>query len=132
MRVFERVLTVDAGHPAFAGHFPGDPLVPGVLLLDWVTLVARSLVGDQQLQGLPGVKFLSPLRPGDRLSIRVEEIDAERFRFVCRSEERLVAEGRLAFAPPRPLSRGAAPAAASEPAPAGRDDGQAACRRPCG
>jgi 3-hydroxyacyl-[acyl-carrier-protein] dehydratase len=53
-------------HPAFAGHFPGAPIVPGVVLLDTALqaiAVAESLLLDQY--ELSSVKFLSPLSPAD-------------------------------------------------------------------
>lgn len=97
-RVAERDLAVAADHPALAGHFPGDPVVPGVLLLDLVVEVARELIGGRPLRAVPSVKFLVPLRPGQPFRIRVESRDGGRLRFSCRSQGRLAAEGRLMFA----------------------------------
>ena len=53
-------------HPAFAGHFPGAPIVPGVVLLDTALqaiAVAENLPLNQY--ELSSVKFLSPLSPAD-------------------------------------------------------------------
>jgi 3-hydroxymyristoyl/3-hydroxydecanoyl-(acyl carrier protein) dehydratase len=56
-------LRIDATHPALPGHFPGDPVVPGVVLLDAVAdALARD--GGGALRRLASVKFLAPLRPG--------------------------------------------------------------------
>ncbi|MHB8254105.1 MAG: hypothetical protein ACYDEV_10520 [Acidiferrobacter sp.] len=65
----ERILvTFLADHPAFAGHFPGAPVVPGVLLLDELLC---ALAADCHLPYtafcVQSVKFLSPVRPGDQV-----------------------------------------------------------------
>ena len=54
-------------HPATAGHFPGNPVVPGALLLDEVVkLVAEPLAGETIVRS---AKFFQPVRPGQRLSV---------------------------------------------------------------
>ena len=62
--------SVPVDHPAFAGHFPGHPVVPGVVLLD------QALLGICQAVGWPeapcqiaACKFLSPVAPGETLRI---------------------------------------------------------------
>lgn len=64
----EREVLVPAEHPAFEGHFPGSPLLPGALLLDEV---ARHLprAGEGAIE-FARVKFRAPVRPGTRLTLR--------------------------------------------------------------
>ncbi len=71
---FHAIRPVPADHPAFAGHFPGQPLLPGALLLAEVQEVLsaapgwRDWLGQGPLQ-LSAAKFLAPVRPGDLLAV---------------------------------------------------------------
>ena len=58
-------------HPTAAGHFPGNPILPGALLLDAVLLAVSGEAGASFCQ-VRTVKFLQPVRPGDRLRIEWE------------------------------------------------------------
>ncbi len=61
---------IDAGHPALAGHFPGNPVVPGVVLLDHAILQIGAALGRPlDVSQLGTVKFLSPVRPGERVEV---------------------------------------------------------------
>lgn len=60
--------TVDASHPAFAGHFPGRPIAPGVLLLQHVADALRAIAGER-MTGVPEAKFIQPLLPGESASV---------------------------------------------------------------
>jgi 3-hydroxymyristoyl/3-hydroxydecanoyl-(acyl carrier protein) dehydratase len=63
--------TVPPDHPAFAGHFPGTPVLPGVTLLDTVLhTIAASTGIALDIGEISSVKFLSPARPGDELVIQ--------------------------------------------------------------
>ncbi|WPG34916.1 AMP-binding protein [Variovorax sp. EBFNA2] len=68
--------TVPVDHPAFAGHFPGQPLVPGALLLAEVMEVVRRVPALSARLGpsptLAAAKFLAPVRPGSTLSIELQ------------------------------------------------------------
>lgn len=80
---------IAAGHPCFAGHFPGRPLVPGVVLLDEVA----SAIGAP-LAGIGNVKFLGELKPGEAFSIRWTR-EGSRAQFRCEAGARLLAQGTL-------------------------------------
>jgi 3-hydroxyacyl-[acyl-carrier-protein] dehydratase len=95
-------LSVAPDHPTFAGHFPGQPLLPGVTLLAEVleaTLSQPDLA--QQLGTAPrisAVKFLAPVRPGAQLTVRLEP-GPRGLRFEVREGERLAASGQFDRAP---------------------------------
>ncbi|GLC93436.1 AMP-ligase [Cupriavidus sp. TA19] len=91
---------IDAAHPAMAGHFPGNPIVPGVVLLDHALLALGSALGRPLVPTQAGtIKFLSPVRPGERVEIEHDTEPAtdgsERLRLTLRSAGREVASGTL-------------------------------------
>jgi 3-hydroxyacyl-[acyl-carrier-protein] dehydratase len=97
----ERTLTIPNLHPALSGHFPGHPIVPGVLVLDEVIETLRGRFGEQLLvTGLPAVKLSSPLKPDERLLITIESEDVETADFTCRVGSRLIASGSIRFRVP--------------------------------
>ena len=55
------ILSIPADHPALAGHFPGNPVTPGALLLDAVVRAAAER--GFCVTGLHRAKFTAPLRP---------------------------------------------------------------------
>ena len=89
-------LCVPDTHPSLPGHFPGQPVVAGVILLD---LFAAHLerAGFGALQHLSAVKFRSPLMPGQIAEMRIR-VDGNQVRFrVMRDDELLTSgEGELA------------------------------------
>lgn len=81
-------------HPAFPGHFPDQPLLPGVLLLAEVieALVEHRI--DPPALTLESAKFLSPVRPGDTLRISMHA-EPRGWRFEVRNGDTVAASGRL-------------------------------------
>ena len=71
----QTILTILANHPTFAGHFPGTPIVPGVVLLDEVLHAISLDTGlDETAWQISSVKFLSPLKPGESVIIEHEQL----------------------------------------------------------
>lgn len=89
-------LTIPADHPAFAGHFPGAPIVPGVLLLDAVLHAVDPLQSRWQIAS---AKFLSPLGPGVDAVIEHEVQASGTIRFDILAGGRHIATGSLAAVP---------------------------------
>ena len=88
--------TVPPDHPAFAGHFPGTPILPGVVLLD----VALQIIADSRgialdLCEISSVKFLSPANPGDELVIQHSLSASGTLRFDIMAGMRKIASGSI-------------------------------------
>jgi 3-hydroxymyristoyl/3-hydroxydecanoyl-(acyl carrier protein) dehydratase len=96
--VFTHEVPLD--HPSFAGHFPGQPLLPGALLLSEVLESVRGVPALMARLGneptLAAAKFLAPVRPGALLTIELQpEPGASRgVRFEVRSGEAVAVSGR--------------------------------------
>lgn len=92
---------VPADHPAFAGHFPGRPIVPGVVLLDRAILFAEELLGRPGLNWQVGnAKFFSPVGPEEALTFTLQTKNSGAIAFAVHSAERDVASGSLTPPPP--------------------------------
>jgi 3-hydroxyacyl-[acyl-carrier-protein] dehydratase len=94
----ETTLHIAADHPAFAGHFPGAPIVPGVVLLDAVVHAMQQLMGRAGACEIGAAKFLSPVGPGETLTIALDMTPTGSARFEITSAGRKVATGTLALA----------------------------------
>lgn len=79
-------------HPALAGHFPGNPVVPGVVVLDHVLAAIEAREGAMPALRLPQVKFLAPLLPGETAEVALERGDG-RWKFVVTRAGTPVATG---------------------------------------
>lgn len=94
--------SITADHPSLPGHFPGRPIVPGVVLLEQV-IEAIENAHLQRGHGtlgplrLPQVKFLQPLLPGEVASI-VLAGETPRWRFRVLRGDTLLASGEVVAA----------------------------------
>ncbi len=69
----QTILNIPVDHPAFAGHFPGMPIVPGVVLLDAaIQAIVNATEKPLNTWQISSVKFLSPLKPGEAVIIEHE------------------------------------------------------------
>lgn len=97
MNPFEFDICVPAAHPAMPGHFPGQPIVPGVLLIDHVLAEMLRLEG-LELVLLKHVKFSSVLLPGECAHV-VCHVDGERATFLVSSMQqsttKIFASGKM-------------------------------------
>jgi len=94
----ERIITISADHPSLAGHFPGHPVVPGVVMLGEIMKVIRETTKERiEFVGMPSAKFLSPLNPGESLAIRIGQQGDGTMEFTCTTGPRLIASGCLQY-----------------------------------
>ncbi|MDR1732735.1 MAG: 3-hydroxyacyl-ACP dehydratase FabZ [Synergistaceae bacterium] len=102
---------VTINEPFFQGHFPDEPVMPGVLILESMGQVASILVavrlGDVQtgmiafLTGVDKARFRKPVRPGDRLLTHAELTKVRGFvgkaKVTGYVDDEVVAEGEFSF-----------------------------------
>lgn len=86
----KRTLAIAKDHPAYAGHFPGNPLLPGVVLL----AEAMAAIGATQ-HTIESAKFLSPVTPGMPLTVRHEADESGSVRVEIESPHGIVATATL-------------------------------------
>lgn len=82
-------------YPYFDGHFPGNPLVPAVTQVGWATTIVGTMVGETLREyRLSRFKFVCPVRPLDKIRIRVKSSGAK---YSCRvySNDELCSSGTL-------------------------------------
>jgi 3-hydroxyacyl-[acyl-carrier-protein] dehydratase len=79
-------------HPCYDGHFPGRPILPGVVLLELIA----ARVGRGAPRAIPAVKFLRALSPGEAFTLRWRDL-GDRVSFRCEAGAGPVAEGVLAY-----------------------------------
>ena len=97
-RTHSALWQVATDHPAFAGHFPGQPLLPGVAVLSQVLEAAlahphlAAFIGPAPR--ISAAKFLAPVRPGAALVVHLTE-SPRSLRFEVREGERVAASGQF-------------------------------------
>ena len=84
-------------HPSLPGHFPGRPVVPGVVVLDRVLAAVERAYGAVGALRLPVVKFAQPLLPGEAADIELSGT-APRWRFRVLRDGATVASGEIVAA----------------------------------
>ena len=94
-------LRIPRNHPAYTGHFPGHPVLPGVVLLE----EAIAAIGTATQRAatdwkLDNAKFLLAVEPGMELELQHETLGSGAVRFEIRSPAGVVATGLLAPASP--------------------------------
>lgn len=103
------VKCITMGEPFFTGHFPGHPVMPGVLQLEAIAQVAGVLLIRQAKENnkiayfmaAEKVKWRKPVLPGDVLVIEVEMYKVRgkigKARGVCRVKDEVVSEADVTF-----------------------------------
>ncbi len=94
MSNFSRTIRFDGRHPALPGHFPGQPLVPGVLILEQVALALRAWQG-QRLGRVIEAKFMGPLLPGESAQLELSHTggNSSRISFRIQRDASVLARG---------------------------------------
>lgn len=93
--MLQTTFTIPGQHPSLAGHFPGNPVVPGVVILDAINqclLVANNAIS---IKAITNVKFLMPLIAGTNVILNITEKKPGLLQFVCSTPDGTLANGQL-------------------------------------
>lgn len=94
---------IDATHPSFAGHFPGNPVTPGVVTLDFI---ARGLIEQRpefSLQGFSQVKFIKPLLPNRKVTVHYKPRSEYVYQFHCEENGDTILSGQIQLGKKAPV-----------------------------
>ena len=95
MAVDGNTFSIDHEHPSLPGHFPGRPVVPGVVVLDRVVAAIEAAHGPVGALRLPQVTFQQPLLPGQQARIELSGA-APRWQFrVLGQGDAVIASGQV-------------------------------------
>lgn len=94
-------VTIDKDDPWFSGHFPENPILPGIAQLKLVVdLISRCAESKLQVTGLSRIKFRKIITPGELLDIRVNCVKTnEQYSFQITSGSDDVCSGKVFFTP---------------------------------
>ncbi len=84
--------TIGLNHPSIAGHFPGNPVIPGVVLLDYILQELHQQLGTFTLKSIINVKFLAKVSPDVPVTITAER-KAERISFFGMQQQKKIISG---------------------------------------
>jgi 3-hydroxyacyl-[acyl-carrier-protein] dehydratase len=85
---------IPANHPSLQGHFPGQPIVPGVVLIDNAVSVLLEQMPNHDVAGIT-CKFVAPVRPGNAVDVTASVMTDGCRTFACAITGSIVARGTL-------------------------------------
>ncbi|CAC9588141.1 hypothetical protein [uncultured Gammaproteobacteria bacterium] len=87
--------SVDSMHPSIPGHFPGNPVVPGAVIIENVIQAFSKLHGVQQVTYLSTVKFMKPILLNQKITIHFQNVSTGLISFKCTYGDKVSVLGRL-------------------------------------
>lgn len=103
------IKNVTANEPFFQGHFPGNPIMPGVLIIEALAQLAGIVIMHEEVNkaklglftGINKCKFKKVVRPGDQLKLNVEILSSKMNLYKIKGkamvDDELAAEAEISF-----------------------------------
>lgn len=90
----ESQFSVPKTHPSLTGHFPGNPVVPGVVILNEIFQAIETQWKKKCVSSISFVKFIKPLRPEQNVTLIIDEIDQCAMKFSCVKDGEVFVSGK--------------------------------------
>jgi len=87
--------TIETTHPSLKGHFPNNPVIPAVVILDEVINIVKILKPGFTVETIPMVKFSHPLLPEQLVSVEIKEKSDTTISFNCSHNKIKLVTGQL-------------------------------------
>lgn len=81
-------------HPSLVGHFPGNPIVPGVVILDKIIQTIMNNLPGKVVSSISFVKFIKPLLAEQKVTLNITEKDSATVKFVCEYNGNILVSGQ--------------------------------------
>ena len=86
---------VAENHPSLQGHFPGNPIAPGVVILNEVVRLIEKNLTNRIVVGIKSVKFVQPIQAGKEMQVHYVENGIDSLDFICELNGNVHVKGRL-------------------------------------
>lgn len=86
---------ISNNHPSIPGHFPGNPIVPGAVIIENVIEKFYKLGGSKEVVSLPTVKFIKPIAANQKIVVCFRNISPILIHFECIYNNQVSVLGRL-------------------------------------
>ena len=87
--------SIPAIHPSLPGHFPGNPVVPGVVILNEIIRIIEEENSGLAVIGIRSVKFIEPLRSEVAVTLCANQKNTETMDVVCEKDGKVVVKGQF-------------------------------------
>jgi len=96
---YKTTCVIENGHPGLDGHFPGNPVVPGVVILNKVIQAVHDWKGVRDIAEIMSVKFMAPVRPDMFFDIILLEQNTHGIKFECCHDKKCIVKGSIKLSP---------------------------------
>ena len=93
MLINEKRYRVLGNNPCFAGHFPGNPIVPGVVILDYAQKQLLNIMNGYRVSILSQAKFTSSIGPDEDFLITLTQTSKDKIKVLCTNNSGIVMTG---------------------------------------